>query len=73
VAITARDVEPLALAEYLASRQIYVWSGNMYAVEVCERLGLEADGGFVRLGMVHYNTTDEVDTVLQALDELPDE
>src|SRR5205823_4605200 len=35
-AITARNVEPKALAEYLASRQIYVWSGNMYALEVCE-------------------------------------
>jgi cysteine desulfurase family protein (TIGR01976 family) len=73
VAITARDVEPQALAEYLASRQIYVWSGNMYALEVSERLGLESDGGFVRLGMVHYNTPDEVDAVLQALDELPTE
>jgi cysteine desulfurase family protein (TIGR01976 family) len=73
IAITAQDVEPQALAEYLASRQIYVWSGNMYALEVSERLGLESDGGFVRLGMVHYNTADEVDAVLQALDELPTE
>jgi cysteine desulfurase family protein (TIGR01976 family) len=73
VAITARDVEPQALAEYLGSRQIYVWSGNMYALEVSERLGLESAGGFVRLGMVHYNTPDEVDRVLQALDEMPAE
>jgi cysteine desulfurase family protein (TIGR01976 family) len=71
IAITARDVAPQAVAEYLASRHIYVWSGNMYALEVCERLGLEAGGGIVRLGMVHYNTADEVDAVLQALDDLP--
>jgi cysteine desulfurase family protein (TIGR01976 family) len=71
VAITARDVAPQALAEYLATRQIYVWSGNMYAVEVAQRLGLERQGGFVRLGMVHYNTAAEVDAVLRALDELP--
>lgn len=72
IAITARDVAPQALAEYLATRQIYVWAGNMYALEVCERLGLEEQGGIVRLGMVHYNTTQEVDAVLLALDELPD-
>jgi cysteine desulfurase family protein (TIGR01976 family) len=71
IAITARDASPLAIAEHLASRQIYVWSGNMYAVEATERLGLEAAGGFVRLGMVHYNTPQEIDAVLQALDELP--
>jgi selenocysteine lyase/cysteine desulfurase len=42
----------------------------MYAQEVSERLGLEARGGFVRLGMVHYNTPEEIDRVLEALDEL---
>jgi cysteine desulfurase family protein (TIGR01976 family) len=71
IAITARDAAPLAIAQYLAAQQIYVWSGNMYALEVCERLGLEAHGGVVRLGMVHYNTAAEVDAVLRALDELP--
>jgi selenocysteine lyase/cysteine desulfurase len=34
-----------------------------------EDLGL-ADGGVVRLGLVHYNTTDDVDRVLADLDEL---
>ncbi len=70
IAITARDVLPHALAEHLAARQIYVWSGNMYAQELSERLGLEETGGFVRLGMVHYNTPEEVDAVLRALDQL---
>jgi cysteine desulfurase family protein (TIGR01976 family) len=71
IAITARDATPRAIAEHLAARQIYVWSGNMYAQELSERLGLEQTGGFVRLGMVHYNTPDEIDTVLRALDALP--
>ena len=71
IAITARDVLPRAVAEHLAGRQIYVWSGNMYAQELSERLDLEATGGFVRLGMVHYNTPEEIDAVLHALDALP--
>ena len=70
IAITDAKLSPRALAEFLAARHIYCWNGNMYAQEVSERLGLEARGGFVRLGMVHYNTPEEIDLVLQALDEL---
>ena len=71
VAITDSQLSPQQLAEFLAARQIYAWNGNMYALEVSERLGLEARGGFVRLGLVHYNTFDEIDRLLKVLDELP--
>jgi selenocysteine lyase/cysteine desulfurase len=43
-----------------------VWQGNYYAVEVMNRLGL-GDDGAVRAGIVHYNTADEVDGLLEAL------
>ncbi len=69
VALTARDRTPLELAEHLAAREIYTWSGNLYALELSQRLGQEERGGFLRLGLVHYNTPEEVDRVLQALDE----
>jgi selenocysteine lyase/cysteine desulfurase len=42
----------------------------MYALSLSERLGLEERGGFVRLGLVHYNTHEEIDRVLAALDAL---
>jgi cysteine desulfurase family protein (TIGR01976 family) len=71
IAITDAHASPQQLAEFLAARHIYVWNGNMYALEVSERLGLESRGGFVRLGLVHYNTVDEVDRLLKAFDELP--
>ena len=58
------------LAAFLAERSIYAWNGNMYALNLSERLGLESRGGFLRLGMVHYNTEAEVDETLQALKEL---
>jgi cysteine desulfurase family protein (TIGR01976 family) len=44
-----------------------VWQGNYYAVEVMKRLGLEDSGGAVRVGIVHYNTADEVDGLLAEL------
>ena len=42
----------------------------MYALELTERLGLEQQGGLLRLGLVHYNTVEEIDRLLGALDEL---
>ncbi len=69
VAITAEDATPSQLAEYLAKREIYTWHGNMYALELTERLGVEDRGGLLRLGLTHYNTVEEIDRLLQALDE----
>jgi cysteine desulfurase family protein (TIGR01976 family) len=69
VALTAADRTPAELAEHLAAREIYAWNGNMYALELVERLGLQTSGGVLRLGLVHYNTAEEVDRVLAALDE----
>jgi selenocysteine lyase/cysteine desulfurase len=56
---------PRSVAERLAEREIAVWDGNYYAVEVMHSLGLT--DGAVRAGFVHYNTTDEVDRLLDAL------
>jgi selenocysteine lyase/cysteine desulfurase len=39
-------------------------------LEVMKRLGLEDDGGAVRVGFVHYNTVDEVDRLLDELARL---
>jgi cysteine desulfurase family protein (TIGR01976 family) len=60
---------PRAAAEALAERQLAVWDGDYYAVEVMTRLGLQPEGA-VRAGFVHYNTADEVDRLLTALAEI---
>jgi cysteine desulfurase family protein (TIGR01976 family) len=59
---------PEEVASLLAGRDLAVWHGNYYAVEVMQHLGL-ADGA-VRAGIVHYNTEEEVDRLLTALSEL---
>ena len=70
VALTARDHSPHEMAEHLAEREIHVWNGNFYALNLTECLGVEDHGGLLRLGLVHYNTAEEVDRLLAALDEL---
>jgi cysteine desulfurase family protein (TIGR01976 family) len=61
---------PLAAATFLGERGMFTWDGNYFALNLTERLGVEKDGGFLRIGLVHYNTTEEVDRVLSALREL---
>jgi cysteine desulfurase family protein (TIGR01976 family) len=58
---------PGEVAAELGRDGVFVWAGGYYAVEVMERLG-RSDSGLVRVGFVHYNTLDEVDRVLAALE-----
>lgn len=55
------------IAAHLASRGIHAWSGHFYAVEPVTRYGLWDQGGFVRVGLCHYSTMDEVDALIDAL------
>jgi len=64
-AITHDEESSEAAAERLAEAGFAVWHGNYYAVEVMKRLGLE--DGAIRVGIVHYNTEDEVDRLLAEL------
>jgi cysteine desulfurase family protein (TIGR01976 family) len=69
-AITIDGHHPDAVAAALADRDIFVWSGHFYAVEVIARLGLEQAGGLVRIGLCHYNRIEEVDRLVVALREI---
>jgi cysteine desulfurase family protein (TIGR01976 family) len=68
VSITHEAISSQQLAEELGRQGIYVWSGNYYALEFTTRLGLEPDG-MVRIGLVHYNTPEEIDRLLAAIEQ----
>jgi len=61
---------PLELATKLGERGFFTWDGNYYALNLTEQLGVEQSGGFLRLGLVHYNTMEEVERLLAALREI---
>jgi cysteine desulfurase family protein (TIGR01976 family) len=67
-ALSVGDQSAEAAATALAERDIAVWWGNYYALEIMERLGLP--DGAVRVGIVHYNTGEEVDRLLAELGRL---
>ena len=50
----------------LANHGICAWAGNFYALELSEALGLEPEGA-LRVGLLHYNTAEEVDRFLRVL------
>ncbi|MGB9433337.1 MAG: cysteine desulfurase-like protein [Candidatus Acidiferrum sp.] len=60
---------PTTIAAFLGERGIFTWDGNYYALNLTERLGVESQGGMLRIGLVHYNTLDEVERLLTALRE----
>ena len=64
------ELTPLALATKLGDRGFFTWDGNYYALNLTERLDVEKSGGFLRIGLVHYNTVEEVDRLLEALREI---
>jgi cysteine desulfurase family protein (TIGR01976 family) len=61
---------PVELATRLGERGFFTWDGNYYALNLTERLDVERDGGFLRIGLVHYNTPEEVRRFLSALREV---
>jgi len=64
------DQTPLALASKLGEHGFFTWDGNYYALNLTERLDVEKSGGFLRIGLVHYNTVEEVDRLLAALKKI---
>ena len=70
VAFTHASKKPHDIARSLAERGIFVWSGHNYAIEPARALGILDSGGAVRVGPVHYNTGDEIDALLNALNDI---
>ena len=66
VSLTHRRFTAEQLAEHLGRRGIFAWHGNYYALNLTEGLGHEPHG-MLRIGLVHYNTQQEVDRFLAEL------
>jgi cysteine desulfurase family protein (TIGR01976 family) len=60
---TSREITAVVDRSHIAIRH-----GHMYAYHLCEALGLDPDDGVVRISLVHYNTPQEIDRLLEVLD-----
>jgi cysteine desulfurase family protein (TIGR01976 family) len=68
VSLRKEGTTPEVLAKALAAENIFAWNGNSYALGLSEALGVEESGGLLRLGLVHYNTLDEIDAALRVIE-----
>jgi cysteine desulfurase family protein (TIGR01976 family) len=69
-ALRKEGTTPEQLAQALAAANIFAWNGNFYAQSLSEALGVEESGGVLRLGLVHYNTLDEIDQCLRVIESV---
>ena len=69
VTFTIDNLAAETIASGLAERNIFVWWGDYYAIEVAKTLGIY-ESGAVRVGPVHYNSIAEVDQFLNSLEDL---
>ena len=70
VSVTVAGQRPRDMAAALGDQGIYVWDGHNYALEPAKALGLLETGGVLRIGLAHYNTAEEVERTVRALDEI---
>jgi len=69
IVFTVKGHTPAALCTFLGERGICAWDGHFYAIRTTEVLGLEQNGGVTRMGIVVYNTIDEVNYTLNAVSD----
>lgn len=69
VSVTHERLTPREMATSLAEEGLWTWPGNHYAQSFSEAAGLEPHGT-LRIGLLHYNTSAEVDRLLEALQRL---
>ena len=70
IAFRLQGRSPLEVCEHMSERGIFVAGGDFYATTLADKLGINETGGFVRAGFAPYNTAEEVDDFLDALEEL---
>jgi cysteine desulfurase family protein (TIGR01976 family) len=61
------DQDPARTAEFLGDEGICVYSGDYYAYEYFQTMGLRDSGGAVRASIYHYTTAEEVARLLDAV------
>ncbi len=68
VSFTVGDTSSREVVEGVDKAKIGIRYGDFYAKRIVEEHGLTRTDGTVRVSMVHYNTLEEVDRLIAALE-----
>jgi len=67
LSFTVSRMRPRQVARELARLGVCAWDGDFYSRELFDAIGVNETGGAVRLGLMHYNTVDEVDHLIDTV------
>lgn len=68
VSVTFDDMGPEPLVRRLNSEGIFLLAGHNYAWEVVHQLGIDPAQGVMRIGIANYNSSEEIDVLLEAIE-----
>ena len=67
IAFTSNKISSKNLSKHLVKHGIATRNDNFYAWRCLEALGIDTDDGVVRTSIVHYNSEEDVDKLINAL------
>jgi cysteine desulfurase family protein (TIGR01976 family) len=70
LSFTVSRMRPRQVTRELARRGVCAWDGDFYSRELFDAIGVNETGGAVRLGLLHYNTLEEVDRLIDHVSDL---
>lgn len=70
VGCTVRDMHADAVCAELAKDGVAAWSGNFYALDLSQSLGLEQRGGWVRFGINAYVNEDDIYRAVSSVERI---
>ncbi len=70
ISFVVKDRHSETIVRHADKVNIGIRFGDFYARRLIESLGLQTQGGVVRVSMAHYNTAEEIDLLIACLDEV---
>ena len=70
IAFTIKDKSSMEISSELVKHGIATRNDNFYAWRCLKALGIDTEDGVVRTSMVHYNTHEDVDKLINALKKI---
>jgi selenocysteine lyase/cysteine desulfurase len=59
-----------AIVAHTDAAGIGIRFGHMYAYRLCRAIGIDLEGGVVRVSMAHYNTLEEIERLIEVFDRV---
>jgi selenocysteine lyase/cysteine desulfurase len=70
IAFTVQGKAPEEVCLRMLEHGFFIAAGDFYASTLAEKLGIGERGGFIRVGLAPYNTEEEVERFVGALDAI---